>query len=425
MSQKYVDTTAIIQVIGSVYSNPSLLDLTDKYDVNEEDFTNDFHKIVYGAIYKLYELGAKEITLENINDFLSARPKSRAIFEKEKGNEWLIKASESALPSAFDYYYNRLKKFTLLRMYDNIGVDVSDIYDPDNILDIKKRQAQEELIDNLALSDIADKIEAKIEAIRIEYADGDIDEASQAAEGIDDLLEKFKEHPEVGVPMYGSLINTVTRGARLKKFYLRSAATGVGKTRSMIADACYIGCNKIYDENFGWISTGLSQPVLYITTEQELEEIQTMILAFLSGVNEEHILNGEYGLGEEERIREAATILKESPIYIEELPDFSLKDIEDTIKKNIRDHDIKYICHDYIHTSLKILEEVSRRSGGVKLREDNFLFILSTKLKDICNKYGVFIISATQLMVIMQKVKRLIKTCFVAQNLSQIKLTLV
>ena len=54
-------------------------------------------------------------------------------------------------------------------------------------------------------------------------------------------------------------------------------------------------------------------------------------------------------------------------------------------------------CHDYIHTSMKILEEITRRSGGVKLREDNILFMLSNKLKDICNQYGIFILSATQL----------------------------
>lgn len=46
---------------------------------------------------------------------------------------------------------------------------------------------------------------------------------------------------------------------------------------------------------------------------------------------------------------------------------------------------------------MKILEEVTRRSGGVKLREDNILFMLSTKLKEICVQYGVFILSATQL----------------------------
>ena len=68
-----------------------------------------------------------------------------------------------------------------------------------------------------------------------------------------------------------------------------------------------------------------------------------MMLAFLSEVNEEHILNGQYVGDEEDRVREAARILTESPLYIEELPDFSLKDVEDKIKKNIRDHDVKYV----------------------------------------------------------------------------------
>ena len=42
-------------------------------------------------------------------------------------------------------------------------------------------------------------------------------------------------------------------------------------------------------------------------------------------------------------MREAARILSEFPIYIEELPDFSLQDVENTIKKNLRDHDVKYV----------------------------------------------------------------------------------
>lgn len=397
MSSKYVDISATMQVIGCVFNNPQLLDISDRYVVTDEDFSNEFHKIVFGAIYKLHELGANEITLENISDFLAARPKSEAIFKSQKGEEWLLKVAENSIPFAFDYYYQRLKKFSLLRAYDNCGMDVSDIYDPDNFLDTKKKQLQEELLDNSTLEQIANKIDEKIDAIRMQFVDDTFGEAYQAGEGIDDLIERFKDHPEVGVPLYGPLINTVTRGARLKKFYLRSAATGVGKTRSMIADACYIACEKIYDDTFGWIGTGLAQPVLYITTEQELEEIQTMMLAFLSNVNEEHIINGEYEEGEEERVKQAAIYLKKAPLYVEELPDFSLKDVEDKIKKNIREHDIKYVFHDYIHTSLKILEEITRRSGGVKLREDNILFMLSTRLKDICNQYGIFIMSATQL----------------------------
>ena len=397
MASKYVDHTSVMQVIGTVFKNPQILDYTDKYTVIEDDFADEFHRVAFGAIYKIHELGADKITLENISDFLASRPKSAAIFKQQKGEEWLLKVSDTCLPEAFDYYYNRLKKFTLLRAYDNYGIDVSDIYDADNILDTKKKQIQEDLLDNSTLEQIAAKVDSKIEGIRLKYVDDAYGEAIQAGDGIIDLIDSLKEHPEVGTPLYGPLINTVTRGARLKKFYLRSAPTGVGKSRSMIADACYIACNEIYDERFGWIHNGTKEPTLYIATEQEKSEIQTMMLAFLSGVNEEHILNGQYVADEEDRVRKAASILSESPLYIEELPDFSLKDIEDKIKKNIRDHDVKYVFHDYIHTSLKILEEITRRSGGVKLREDNILFMLSIRLKDICNQYGIFIMSATQL----------------------------
>ena len=397
MSSKYVDTTAVMQVIGSVFKNPGLLSQTDKYTITEEDFDSDFHKVAFGAIYKIYELGADKVTLENISDFLSTRPKSEAIFKQAKGEDWISQVAESAIPEAFDYYYSRLKKFSLLRAYDKCGIDVRFIYDPDNILDVKKRQVQEDQLDTSSLEDIANKIDGMIEEIKMTYVDGAYGKASQAGEGIVDLIDRLKQYPEVGVPLYGPLINTVTRGARLKKFYLRSAATGVGKSRTLIADACNFACNMIYDEMFGWIKNGTKQPTLFITTEQELEETQTMMLAFLSNVNEEHILNGKYEGNEEERVREAAKILADSPLYIEELPDFSLKDIENTIKRNIRDNGVMYICLDYIHTSMKILEEITKRSGGVKLREDNILFMLSIRLKDLCNQYGIFIESATQL----------------------------
>lgn len=758
MSSRYVDTTSVLQVIGNVFNNPSLLDAGDKYVITEDDFDNEFHKIVFGCIYKVYELGAKKVTLENINDFLSMRPKSEAIYRKEKGDEWLLQVSESAISEGFDYYYNRMKKFSLLRAFDKLGIDVSFIYDPDNILDSKKKQLQEEQLDNTPIEELANKVTDKVEAIKAAYVDSVFGEAYQAGEEINDLIERLKETPEVGIPMYGPLINTVTRGARLRKMYLRSAPTGAGKaipnnttiptpqgyrlvkdikegdylfgqdgkptkvlkvypqaekkqiyevkfldgrvakcckdhlweyaydshsgigfrtesaqeiidrtlklkngfrnsdkgyrfkvklnkpvqyperkysvdpyvmgalvgdgsfrydnsnkaltfssrddelpsklsalmgnyvyhknsehnynytfkpkdnlkhnlwveeifkdypqlwniksedkqvpedyllgsieqrydllqglldtdgsiddrgrinfttvskvlrdqvielchslgmvtsymtdtrakyttgecytvhiqckkeikprlfrlefkllraksyaasnkrseykefnsivdikptdewtdmtcftvdnddslflmndfivthnTRTMIADACYFACNEIYDEMFGWIKNGTSEPTLYISTEQEKEEIQTMMLAFLSAVNEEHILNGTYVGDEEERVLHAAEIISKAPLYIEELPDFSLKDVEDTIKKNIREHDVKYVCHDYIMTSLKILEEVTKRSGGVKLREDNILFMLSRRLKDLANKYGVFILSATQL----------------------------
>jgi hypothetical protein len=52
----------------------------------------------------------------------------------------LLEVSEKSMPATFDYYYNRMKKMTLLREFDSHGIDVTFIYDPDNILDTKKKQ---------------------------------------------------------------------------------------------------------------------------------------------------------------------------------------------------------------------------------------------------------------------------------------------
>lgn len=399
MPSKYNDTAATMQVIGCIYINQKYLDYEDKYVITEDDFVDEFHKIVYGTIYKLHELGVEKITPAAVNDFLETRPKSKGIFNLNKGMEYLNKIKEVAQPLSFDYYYSRLKKMSLLRAYEKIGCNVDKYYDPDNILDLKKKQLQEEWFDNTSLEQIAETINQEIEEIYQTYVKNDVyGMSAKAGDGIEELIASLEKSPDVGVPLYGKYINTITRGARLGKFYLRSAATGIGKSRSMIADICNIACSQIYDTEFNkWINNGMGFPSLYITTEQTRDEIQTMMLAFLSAVNEEHIMTGRYEAGEKERVLIAAEELKKAPLFIEELPEFNLQDVENAIKRNIRENHIMYFFHDYIHTSLKILEEISNKAGKIALREDNILFMLSTRLKDICVKNGVFIMSATQL----------------------------
>lgn len=395
---RYVDVSAIIQIIGNIYNNVSLLDYED-YHFNEDDFPEQFHKILFGSIYNLHALGAKEITLNAIEDYLTQRPSSYAVYKTNKGHEYLEQISKQVDAATFDYYYKRMKKFTLLRMYhEKCGMDLSNIYDIDNILNVKKKQLQEDWLDNTPLEEIADIIDQKIMDIRLTYVDNANDGAENAGDGALELLERLRDTPEMGYPLFSPLLTTITRGARLKKFYLRSAATGVGKTRAMVADACSIACNEVWDPTTRrWEKTGTKEPTIFITTEQEKDEVQTMMIAFLSGVDEEHILTGMYEQQEWERVVYAANLLKNSPLYVQQLPDFSMQDIENTIKRGIRDHEVRYVFFDYIHTSMKILTEVTSKTGIKGLREDNVLFMISIRLKDICNQYQVFIMTATQL----------------------------
>lgn len=167
----------------------------------------------------------------------------------------------------------------------------------------------------------------------------------------------------------------------------------------MMADACVLACSEYYDiDTHQWTSTGNHEPTLYISVELDDEELQTMAVAFVSGVDENKIIGVDPADHlERERINRAIQIIKNSPLYFEFLPDYGLLDIENSIKRNIRKHKVKYVCFDYITTSMKIISDLAKQSGGMKLREDQVLFQLSSKLKDLASIYNVFILSATQL----------------------------
>ncbi len=397
-SNKYAEIPNLVQVIGCIFKNPKLLERDDKYKFNEQDFYDEFHQLVFGCMYNLWQLGAKEITLPAIEDYLAQRPKALAIYKTNKGPEFILKAAEMANVNTFDYYYNRMKKMSLLRAYEEMGMDLTWLYNPDEVMDMKRKQAQEDWLDNATLADIYNKINDKIDSIKLQYVENITDGGCQIGEGIDELIDSFAETPAVGYPLYDIYTSTTARGARLGKFYLRSAATNVGKTRAMVGDACFIGCSQMWSlkEN-KWVTTGACQSVLFIATEQTLDEIQISAVACISGVEEDHIVMHEYFTGEWERIVKAKQLLKQSKIQFICMPDFSMDDVENMIKKHIRENQVEYIFFDYIHSSAKILTEIGGKSGVKNLREDNILFLLASKLKDIAVQYGVFILSSTQL----------------------------
>lgn len=168
-------------------------------------------------------------------------------------------------------------------------------------------------------------------------------------------------------------------------------------TRMSLADACFVSIPKRFDlERKRWVKTGCQEPTLFITTELEIEEVQTMIQAYVSGVPEEHILDGKYEPGEEARVDKAISVIQDAPLWIEHVPDFNVDDIENIIKEHKLKHQIAYCFFDYIFTSIKILTEVATKARGVKLREDNVLVMFSDRLKGICNKLNVHIDTSTQ-----------------------------
>ena len=81
---KYTDTTSAIQIIGCIYKQPSLLE-DGKYFFTEEDFTYDFHRVIFGAMNNLYAMGSTQFNIKIIEDYLKDKPNSYGIYKAGNG----------------------------------------------------------------------------------------------------------------------------------------------------------------------------------------------------------------------------------------------------------------------------------------------------------------------------------------------------
>jgi replicative DNA helicase len=392
----YQDKMSIMQVLGSIIKNPLLLADSSKYELSNDDFPEQFHELIFAAIYNLYDDGTEVINEVTIDGYLKDYDIQYAIFNKNDGIEYLYRIQELAEEGNFEYYFKRLKKFSLIREMDGLGFNIKELYD-DEIIDPKEKEKMQESFDKLSIEDILKVYETKMIEVKDKFKTNSESQGIQAGSGAKDLLKRLKESPDIGVPMNSESLTSIFRGSRLKKYYIRSSITGGGKTRHMVADACCLSATHIYDlNNKKWIENNFQEKTAVISTEMLFEELQTIAIAYISGVDEEKILYNT--LTDEERVivDKAAEILEKSPIWFEQLPNFNVKDIEQTIDKNIVLNGVEYVYFDYIHSSVKVFSEMSKASG-IGLREDQILLLMSIRLKEICNKYSVYLMSATQL----------------------------
>lgn len=383
-------------MIGCLIQTPNLL---DENNITLEDFNGEeFHQIIFSTIYNLHYQGVKVIDCFAIDAYLSAFSKQYKIFTENNGMDYVSDACVMAESENFSYNLERVKKFSLLRYYDSQGLDVSSIYDP-NIVEPAKQAQHMETFNKYTTQDIIDLVSFNlVTKPQLEYANQSNGAEQSAGKGMKIQKEEWKKQPEIGIPLQSKIMNTIARGARLKKFYLRSGSSGSGKTRTAIGDACTGAVPWFYDtEAKKWIYTGFAEPTLFITTELEIEEIQSLIIAFVSGVEEDHIIDGNYTDDEEERVDQAIEYIEAAPLYIKELFDFDISDIENVILKYKREKLVQYVYFDYLHTSVKLIIQIANMSKGMKLQEHQVLYIFASKLKTLANTLQVHISSSTQL----------------------------
>lgn len=408
------DKSVALQILGDLIKNPSLL-IEDKYKISDEDFEDRLHKIVFGCIKNLYLSGVQLITPIEIDTYLSNYSAQKQVFDTNNGIIYVENLIKFSKIENFDYNYQQLKKYTLLRQLNSEGFN-TDFYINENIVDPKKIDEMTEKFNKLTVNNIIDDVERRVIKVKDKFHSEADEEEQHIAKGIKDLIDSFKLSPDIGLPLNSNILNTICRGARRKKLYLDSRPSGLFKSRAKLADAAKISVPYFYDtEKKEWIHTGYDEPTLFITTELEVDEIQTMLVAYITGINEAKILDGNVSTEEEERIEQAIKYIELSKLYLVHLPNFSINDLIRTIKKYSIIYDVGYVFFDYIFTTPKMLAETSKMAKGISLRQDVLLLNAATYLKDLCNELDIFISTSTQVSDGWQETKHpdssLIRNC--------------
>lgn len=388
-----IDRHTVIQVLGSLMNHPDLLNETDRYNLEPTDFPKTLDRYGFSAIYNLYVDGAEKIRAIDILSLLEENAIAKNLIEKENGIAFFQDCEVNSDEGTFNFYYNRLKKLNLLREIQKTGRNTDDIYCENPLNDDYDKI--NERFQAMSVNDIVNVLKGEVATFENKYSYNNLVEESTAADDIDELIKDLKDTPEVGYQLQGDIFNTVCRGARRGKLYLRSAQSSAGKSRQAVGDACYIAYPIRYDtRKREWVSTGSCEKVLYIMTEQDPEEIKTMILSYLTGYNEEIFLYGTYGEKEMPRIQVAVEIMKKfkDNLLFARIPDPCSSVVKNLFRKYSIQFGVNVFFYDYIFSSPAMLNEY--RDLG--LQEHVCLRLFTTALKNLAIELNAFIMTSTQ-----------------------------
>jgi len=386
------DKTAASHVLGSLFLDPTLLNNPD-YPLFPSDFGPRTHTILFSCLLNLNDQGAGEMTLQLVMDYLKKYPELDNFLKAEDGYNFLLLASEIANPKNFSFYHDRMRKMSLLRELSG-NFDISEWYSED-LMEIGKRQVLEKKLENATIAEIIQSFSKKITDVEMKFQIKGELEIATLGQGILDLINNLEQKPELGLALEADIFNTITRGARKTKVYSVSGGTGVGKSRFATLQAASLAFPirfNPYKNN--WESTGKLEKVLLISTELKLREIQTMVLAFVSGVDEELILTAKVSQKERERLVIAGRLIDmfTSNFHFAALHDPTIGEINTIVRKIALEEKVDYIFYDYIHTSPKLLSEFSAQH----IREDVILMMVSSALKNLANELDAFLWTGTQ-----------------------------
>ena len=387
------DANSAAYVLGSLMMDSTKV-VDDRYSLTLQDFDHEFYKGIYGAIYNMANEGIASLEPHEIDIYLAQYPERYSSFKQQNGNKFLQNAIKIASVDRekFMFHYSRLKKFTVLRELNMSGFDTTHIYNPN--ADLLEIDMENDRLNTMHLRDIINNFKDTINNIELKNMSKEGTAPQLAGSSIRANILKWKTAPEIGEEMDGDILNYALRGARLGTMYVLSSPTGHGKTRFMVSNACQFAFPRIDSETKQLIGKEDLRKTLYMGTELEFEEIQRMVVAHVSGVDEGKITYAVTTPEEDELISMAADVIEyyQDNFLIAPVSDVSIGEMKSRMIQYILKENYEYIFYDYLEIGVSLMNEFR----DLSMRNDEVLMMMSTALKELAVNYHVFMMTATQ-----------------------------
>ena len=381
-------------LLGCLMKNPSLLS-QPQYPLDKNCFAPEqFHKILYLAIQRLYNEGVSEVTEVEVENIVKNKPAYFEVLQDNNYIDFINTSKELAVIENFDYYYKTIRKFALLRDLKDNGIDIKDFYD-----ELQDENEQAAKLEKLSIQDILNVVELKSIKLRSKYDVKYVRGEMIAGEDTESLIADFEQAPAFGAFLCSPYLTQLYMGWCRGHLLDESAPSGVGKTRIAIRDLCGVSVDTLWDDeaqDFIY-NANYQGPGLFIHTELTTRhEINPMFLACIAGVDVKHITQGLLTHEEKLRVLKAGEILQANNMRLVDMADFTCQSIERKIKECVEGYGMQYCVFDYVQLNSAVTQEY-RQNTEAQAREDLILRNITLELKNMAEKYMVGIKTMTQL----------------------------
>jgi replicative DNA helicase len=335
--------------------NNTLLDVVEVLAV--ADFYRTAHQKIYAAIIELFDKG-EPIDLVTLANNL----KEKGQLEGVGGASYLARLVDAVPLAVNAQHYAKIiaDKASLRRLIEKANAIAKRCYD-----------------DRGNVDDVIDFAEASIFEISERKTSQSFYPISRLIIRNIETLEENQGNKSLvtGVPMGFGLLDNLTSGLQKSDLIILAARPSMGKT----ALALNIARNAAVDSEI---------PVAVFSLEMSKEQLSLRMLCAEARLDSSRLRGGFFSMADWHRLTDAAGILSESPIYIDDSPSLSAMEIRAKARRLKMDKNIGLVIIDY-------LQLMKARSGAE--RRDLEISEISRSLKALAKELEIPVLAISQL----------------------------